>query len=227
MRSPSRPAALVAGTQKRARKLGTRSGPPMGAVKTWLFGLSCAVRWARSSRTTKGGSPTVRRLARVLGGPKNSLPLIGHCGMPGAAMAWACPPAPPPQLAPGGWMRPLWRSTGGCCRPGNAQSRSWPPGCAGRRSTPPWAPMWWSSSTVRAARGGRPLGPGRSSAAASAPSTVPATAKGGASVAGPTVPAAAAALADPSMVGSGRWSPMPDNVAADPEQRTRGTSLGG
>src|SRR4030095_4377549 len=34
IRRPGRPAALVAGTQKRARKLRTRSGPPPGAVQT-------------------------------------------------------------------------------------------------------------------------------------------------------------------------------------------------
>jgi hypothetical protein len=75
MRRPCRPAALVAGTQKRARKLGTRGGPPPGAVKTWLLGRLAAARCASSSRTTKGGSPTVRRPARVLGGPAISLPL--------------------------------------------------------------------------------------------------------------------------------------------------------
>jgi hypothetical protein len=38
MRSPFRPAALVAGRQVLARKAVTRSGPPFGAVDTWSLG---------------------------------------------------------------------------------------------------------------------------------------------------------------------------------------------
>ena len=74
MRSPSRPAVVVAGRQTRARNAVTRSGPPCGAVNTKASGSPAPARWAASSSTTKRGSPTVRRLARVFGGPTCSTP---------------------------------------------------------------------------------------------------------------------------------------------------------
>ena len=69
MHSPSSPAALVAGRHTRARDAVTRSGPPCGTVNTKGSGWPGSAKWAASSSTTTRGSPTVRRLARVLGGP--------------------------------------------------------------------------------------------------------------------------------------------------------------
>jgi WhiB family transcriptional regulator, redox-sensing transcriptional regulator len=138
-----------------------------------------------------------------------------HYAPPGGATTWAYHPAlPVRRRPPGGWTRRSWPSTAGCSRPGNARPRSWPPGSAGRRSTPPWAPAWWSSSTARAAPAGRPPAPGRSPAAPNVPTTAAVTANTAASAARPTAPAAATVPADPTRPSSGSWVPIPASPAA-------------
>jgi hypothetical protein len=93
--------------------------------------------------------------------------------------------------------------------PENGHRLSCMSGSAGMRSTPSWAPTWWSSCTARATPVNQPLGPGRSSAGPIAATGWPANA--------PAVPSAAkpgesTALADPTSSRSERWQPMP----ADP-----------
>jgi hypothetical protein len=88
MRRPCRPAALVAGTQKRARKLGTRSGPPPGAVKTWLRGRCAAARCALQLMDEEGRQPDGPTAGARLGRTGDQLALdlgedLGHGDRPG------------------------------------------------------------------------------------------------------------------------------------------------
>jgi len=90
-------------------------------------------------------------------------------------------------------------------------------GSAATSSTPPWGPTWWWGCTAKATRVDQPPGPGRSSAAPTAPTGWPANA--------PAAPNAAVPIArpGPSNPRSGRWRPMPANlrrtVPPDIEQR--------
>ena len=70
IRSPSRPAALVAGRHTRARNAVTRSGPPCGALNTKASGSSRPARQPRKGHTMTeaavsfaGNSPTSPRSA--------------------------------------------------------------------------------------------------------------------------------------------------------------------
>jgi hypothetical protein len=75
MRRPSTPAALVAGRHTPSPE----SGHPQRAIlrrgEHEALRSPRSTRWAASSSTTNRGSPTVRLLARVLGGPMCSTPL--------------------------------------------------------------------------------------------------------------------------------------------------------
>src|SRR5208283_4464438 len=62
MRSPSNPAAFVAGSQYRLRHEARRTGPPLGASHTY----SPVLGESRSSLSATPGSVTVRTLALVL-----------------------------------------------------------------------------------------------------------------------------------------------------------------
>jgi hypothetical protein len=63
------------------------------------------------------------------------------------------------------WTRCLRRSTLALFRPGSGRRPSCTSGSAATRSTPFWAPAWWSSCTAKATPAGQPPAPGRSSAA--------------------------------------------------------------